>query len=506
MIGQQHFHTSPTGTDRWAAGVLVSGEETVPSICRAHFAMLVLLVVLLACAGDRVGRIADEYGYGEPQASLEPMVIVSGFLGSNLIDRESGHEVWGLFLAGEQRVWRAEVQRRIALPMTGGETLAEMRDEVVAVGVMQNGEIEIAGQRFTVNTYPGLLWGILRGLGEPGSNGDTPSKRELRSNTRAAESDSMSSIHGVAYDWRRDLSESAEALDVAVEAAHRQKLERGLEGDAARVDILAHSMGTLVTRYYLRYGTQTLAQDGSLPVLDWRGAKRVRRVVLVAPPNNGSLEAFRDVTQGGSPEFPIPSHPPALLATFASLYQMIPHAGSKAVVYADDGSPVDFYAVETWDRLGWGPLGDDQQEVLQNLLPDLPTHEARRAVARNYVELCLARAAQLNAALDIPSAPPAGTTMHLFMSDTVDTPGRVEVDRHSGELVKYDHERGDKTVTRQSALGRMQLEAPPRGRLESPVHWTSVHIVEGNHLSMVGSPTLLDDVLYLLLEAPAGAD
>ncbi|MBW2233740.1 MAG: hypothetical protein JRH17_25455 [Deltaproteobacteria bacterium] len=293
------------------------------SIVRIRFAMLSMLVVLLGCAGDRVGRIADEYGYGEPQASLEPMVIVTGFLGSNLVDRESGHEVWGLFLAGEQRVWRADVQRRIALPMTGGETLAEMRDQVVADGVMQNGEIQIAGQRFTVNTYPGLLWGILRGLGEPGSAGDTPSKRELRSATRAAESDSTPRIHGVAFDWRRDLSESAEALDVAVRAAHREKLELGLEGDAARVDIIAHSMGTLVTRYYLRYGTQTLEPDGSLPVLDWRGAQLVRRVVLVAPPNNGSLEALRDVTQGGSPEFPIPSHPPALLATFVSLYQSL---------------------------------------------------------------------------------------------------------------------------------------------------------------------------------------
>jgi pimeloyl-ACP methyl ester carboxylesterase len=414
--------------------------------------------------------------------------------------------VWGLFLAGEQRVWRADVQRRIALPMTGGDTLAEMRDEVVADGPMQNGEIEIAGQRFTVNTYPGLIWGILRGLGESDSPHDKPSKRALRKATREAESDSTLGIQSAPFDWRRDLSESAKVLDDAVRKAHRMKLEKGQEGEAARVDILAHSMGTLVVRYYLRYGTQTLPPDGSLPVLDWRGAALVRRVILVAPPNNGSLEAFRDVTQGGTPEFPIPSHPAALLATFVSLYQMMPHASSNAVVYADDGSPVDFYSVETWDRLGWGPFGSDQRDVLQNLLPDLPTHEARRTVARDYVSLCLARAAQLNAALDIRSRPPAGTTLHLFLSDTVDTPGRVEVDRHSGELSRYDDEPGDKTVTRRSALGRMHDEPRPRGRLDSPIHWTSVHIVDGDHLSMVGSPTLLNDALYLLLEAPASTE
>ena len=245
-----------------------------------------------------------------------------------------------------------------------------------------------------------------------------------RKSTRQAGSDPVEQIHGAAYDWRRDVSEGAAFLDTAVRAAHEQKLAQGLTGDAARVDIAAHSMGTLVTRYYLRFGAQPLPSDGSLPVLDWRGAEHVRRVLLIAPPNNGSLEAFRDLAKGGTPEPPIPEYPAAVLGTFVSLYQMMPGTREGAVVYADDGTPVDLYDVATWERLRWGPFGADQDAVLVHLLPEIDSREERRSVARRYLGLCLARARQLDAALTVDSAPPAGTSIHLFVGDTLDTHAR----------------------------------------------------------------------------------
>ena len=463
------------------------------------------LALLVGCKSDDgpVTRIAETYGYGASGHTLPPMVIVPGFLGSTLVDRQSGHEIWGLFLAGEQRIGKADVQRRIALPMSGGDSLAELRDGVEPTGIFANGEVAIAGRRFVVNAYPGLLLGILRGVSSGETKDATPSERELRKSVRDMQSAPRPpQVHGVAYDWRRDLSESTRELDEAVAAAYQQNLDRGLRGEAARVDVVAHSMGTLVTRYYLRYGTQPLLDSGALPSLTWQGASRVRRAILIAPPNNGSLEAFRDITHGGSPQRPIPSHPAAVLGTFVSLYQMMPHPDSGAVVYADDGSPVDFYDVETWMTLGWGPFGADQAGVLANLLPDVASEVDRRAIARRYVALCLARARQLNAALDVPARPPPGTTLHLFAGDRVDTDGRIEIDPATGALGERHHEPGDRTVTRRSALGELDRGPSAGDRLRSPVHWTSVHFVDGDHLSLVGSATLLNDLLYLLLQAP----
>ena len=220
--------------------------------------------------GDEfVGQVARTYGYGVSGHTLEPIVLVPGFLGSTLVDRDSGHELWGLFLAGEQRIWRADVQRRLALPMTGGDSLAELRDAVEPSGAMANAEIHIVGHRFVVNAYPGLLMAILHGLSGAKTDDATPSQSELRESTRAMQGAIDPRIHSVAYDWRRDLVESTLALEEAITAAHQQKLDMGLRGEAARVDVVAHSMGTLIARYYLRYGTQLLADDGSLPRLTW---------------------------------------------------------------------------------------------------------------------------------------------------------------------------------------------------------------------------------------------
>ena len=218
----------------------------------------------------------------------------------------------------------------------------------------------------------------------------------------------------VAYDWRRDITEATEALEGVVERAHRRKLDMGLRGDAARVDIIAHSLGAMLVRYYLRYGTQPLPEDGSEPVLDWRGAENVGRVALVGPPNAGSFDALQSLMQGGKPHPIMPKTPAGVIGSFVSMYQLIPHADQEAVISAEDGEPIDLFDVEVWDRFGWGPLGhDDRAEAVRaNLMPELHSPEARRAAAHRYVALCLENTSRLHAALDVPSSPPPGTTLH----------------------------------------------------------------------------------------------
>jgi hypothetical protein len=38
--------------------------------------------------------------------------------------------------------------------------------------------------------------------------------------------------------------------------------------------------------------------------------------------------------------------------------------------------------------------------------------------------------------------------------------------------------------------------------VETPIDWTSVHFIRGEHLEMVGDPGFIDNALYLLLQAP----
>jgi len=56
-----------------------------------------------------------------------------------------------------------------------------------------------------------------------------------------------------------------------------------------KVDIIAHSMGGLIARYYIRYGRADVLDDNDFPV-NMYGGDRVRRVVLLGTPSLGSVE------------------------------------------------------------------------------------------------------------------------------------------------------------------------------------------------------------------------
>lgn len=81
-------------------------------------------------------------------------------------------------------------------------------------------------------------------------------------------------VYFFGYDWRRDNRATAAELERYIAAV---KAERGV----ARVDIVAHSMGGLVTSAYL-----------ARP----RSSASVRRVVLVGSPLRGAGEAFRSLS------------------------------------------------------------------------------------------------------------------------------------------------------------------------------------------------------------------
>jgi hypothetical protein len=63
-------------------------------------------------------------------------------------------------------------------------------------------------------------------------------------------------------------------------------------------------------------------------------------------------------------------------------------------------------------------------------------------------------------------------------------------------------EPGDGVVTRRSALHDTHTDPNPHERIVTPLHWTSVQVGERDHFDMVGTRSLANDVLYLLLHAP----
>jgi pimeloyl-ACP methyl ester carboxylesterase len=310
------------------------------------------------------------------------------------------------------------------------------------------------------------------------------------------------------YDWRRDIVESAGRLHAFIldkRAYVQAEMEKryGIRNYDVKFDIVAHSMGGLVARYYLRYGTADLPADGSLPPLTWAGARYIDNLVMIATPNAGSVDALRFLIEGKKFAPLVPSYDPAILGTMPSAYQLLPRPRHGAMVNANGHSKFeDIYDPELWERMGWGLADPTQEPVLQKLLPDAKDRATRRRIALDHQRKALRRARQFAAAMDIPASPPAGVSLFLVAGDAVSTEAVMAVEPDTGEIAVVKRAPGDGTVLRSSALMDERIGTTKRGRLESPIDWANVQFLFRNHLGLTKDPAFTDNLLYFLFERP----
>ena len=311
------------------------------------------------------------------------------------------------------------------------------------------------------------------------------------------------------YDWRRDNAENARRLHEFIlekRAYVAAELEKryGLKEPEIRFDVIAHSMGGLLLRYYLRYGPASLPDDGSLPPLTWAGAQHVERAVLIATPNAGSVKALEHLVNGMRFAFLLPHYDAGLLGTMPALYELFPRTRHGAVVDRADptGRPIDIFDPQVWEDMGWGLASRDQDDLLRTLLPEVNDAASRRRIALDHLRKALARAKQFHTALDVPVSLPDGLSLYLFAGDANRTPAVAEVDRMTGRLKIREHGPGDGKVLRRSAVMDERVGADWKPGLVSPIDWTNVTFVFSDHLEMTRDPAFTDNVLYRLLEAP----
>jgi pSer/pThr/pTyr-binding forkhead associated (FHA) protein len=210
-----------------------------------------------------------------------PVVFVPGFMGS---------ELW----RGSERVWphvryplsQPEIYR---LPETAPlEARAVARDMVIVPGLIK------------LDRYNRVADYLVEALGyERGKD-----------------------VLEFAYDWRQDVRDSARRLAQAIE-------DWPVTGP---ITIIAHSMGCLVSRWYVeRLG----------------GAAKVGRLVLVGGPHLGAPRAVTELTQGPRtlPLRWVSDRLTSVLATFPSTYQLLPWGVWGA---DEEGRPLDVFADDRW--------------------------------------------------------------------------------------------------------------------------------------------------------------
>ena len=425
-----------------------------------------------------------------------PIIVIPGILGSRLVDDQSGQTVWGVFTSDYADPATDDGAQLISLPIDGGMTeISHVRPD----GVLESLEIDLLGIPIRVQAYAG----ILATLGAGGYRDETLGLNSIDYGT-----DHFTCFQ-FDYDWRRDISHNAAALkafidEKRVEVQENYRERYGIEDAEVTFDIAAHSMGGLLTRYFLRYGDQPLPDD-ALPELTWAGAEDVERVILVAPPNAGSLDAVEQLVEGFNTGRPLlPHYNPEILGTFPSVYQLLPRARHKSVSLSGSGAELDIMDPEVWQRFGWGLSGTDPEalEVLRRILPDARSDQERIRLAQDFQALALQRARNFQEAMDTSVEMPEGLELYLVTGDASRTPDHIWVDPDTGEIDIRSDGVGDGVVLRSSTLLDERIGAEWKPTLQTPIDWHGTLFLPSEHRTITSDPVFEDNVLYWLLESP----
>jgi pimeloyl-ACP methyl ester carboxylesterase len=461
-------------------------------------ALLAAALLLTACS--QAPRTDLAAIYNEPAQKIgderNPVVVIPGILGSKLNQHDAeGRQVWGAFVYGAVDADTPEGARIVALPMEEGVSLRELTDEVVPVDVLDTLELDTPLLRgLKIEAYVDILKTLAAG---------NYADQSLGRSGAVDYGGAHYTCFQLPYDWRRDISEASVALHEQILGAKQlTRLNRGLDSDEGlKVDVVAHSMGGLVLRYYLRYGPNPLPEDGSIPPLTWEGAQHVESAIIIGTPSAGSVLALRQLIEGVSYAPVAPTYRPAVLGTMPAVYQLMPRPRHNVVLDAQTGEPVDFLDIAAWERYQWGLLDPRQDKFLRQLLPEVDSREDRLRIARDQLRKCLAVTDQLFRALDSPASPPEGLELFLFAGDAVPTPAELTVSADGAVRISR-RAPGDDTVTRQSALLDEREGAGYAPRLRTPIDWASVQFLPATHIGLTKDVQFTNHLLYLLLERP----
>ncbi len=444
--------------------------------------IVLLLPVLQSCV---VSKPDLERLYQQSNEIRQPpVVLIHGLMGSRLKRADSGREVWignvGKLLFSDYSEAALEIDPQTLLPKPS---------PVVASGLLDS----IAGKDFYASITDTLESAGRYQWAEPGK----PQPVGARN------------YYVFVYDWRQDNVQTVRELSRFIEQIRLDYADPEL-----KVDLVAHSMGGLVARYYLRYGEEDTLDDNEF-VVNLHGAKRVRRIILLGAPNLGSVFVLHSFIKG----FKIGTRavPTETLVTMPSTYQLFPHALNNWIVTANGKSlRRDLFDIRIWKRFQWSIFDPSVRARVMRRFDDEVAGAAHLQLLERYFEKHLERARRFTWSLTVP-LPEQPYRLIVLGGDCKLTPARLVVEEVNGisEIrlwprqirrpvsgVNYNHlmlEPGDGRVTKASLLARESLDPSiPRNKWVSfPLHYP-VFLCEA-HYNLTGNTNFQDSLLHTLL-------
>jgi pimeloyl-ACP methyl ester carboxylesterase len=350
------------------------------------------------------------------------VVVVPGIMGSTLADAR-GRELWSVGAGGLSRALATLGGSIRALELPSGIGDGPAPDGVVATGLIDGLHV-IPGVWSPIDGYRDLV----RFLREP--------RFGL----------GQENLVLFAYDWRLSNRFTAQLLKRRVDDALARWRASAPERAEARVLFICHSMGGLVTRWYLD-------QLG--------GAETARALVTLGTPHRGAVKAI-DQLVNGVRVGPLKTDFTAFARSLPSTYQLLP----------------EYACVEG--------LGSEPLKTTQTPLPSLDT--ARVADAMAFYE-------ELNAVAPpaYPVLPIVGINQPTWTTVAVD--GERVIPRFT---ISGNDRAGDGTVPRLSARPKRMDEGDPSLRGLSEGHGALA--VHRSTLDQLDFLLTRDDVIYKAAE------
>lgn len=430
-----------------------------------------------------------------------PIVVIPGLLGSRLRNPTNGAIIWGAFDGAAADPSTPNGARALAAPLALDVESGAAPGLADADGVLDRVRVRLAGVPFELAQYAEILATL-------GAGGYRDESLGLAGVDYGGD---HFTCFQFPYDWRLDNAANAAALKtfldakrIYVSAQYAERFGLDVAPSSIRFDVVAHSMGALLLRYFMRYGATPLPEDRA-PEVNWGGANYFERAVLVAPPNAGSLRTLLYLVEGRDFGRPLlPFYPPAILGTYASLYQLLPRPRHAPVVWDNPAhEPIgNVFDPVIWRRYEWGLANPAQDSVRRALFPAIAGEANRLSVAYELQTNLLRRARRFTAALDVAAGPTPGVEAMLVAGDALDTPRTLALNDASGRLSVLESGPGDGAVLRASALLDERDGDRWTPALQSPLRFNTTLLLHGDHLGITRSMSFSDNVLYWLLEAP----
>ena len=447
---------------------------------------VVLAGLAVACHSDTAPDLGRLYASGMEQVSTPPVILIPGALGSRLLDKRNGAEVW----PGSTLQLLAGSKQELALPFDP-LTLQPLDDGLQASGLFE----EVLNADF----YGAILKTLRQSGGfVPGKLGEHADPRVRR-------------YYVFAYDWRQDNVTIARRLDALIE-----QLRRDYADPTLKVNVIAHSMGGLITRYYLRYGTVDALEGEGVFGINMAGSEKISTAVLLGTPNLGSVSSLQSMLLGH--KVGLRRIEPEVLATMPSVYQLLPHPLTDwSVDPSGKDLDLDLYDVATWKRMQWSVFDPGVVGRLRGHFKSREEADGYIAALQAYFERNLERARRFiwSVTFEEPSSP---VKFVVFGGDCALTPARIVIEPEGGrslarlspddvlhKLPGVDYSRlmlepGDGEVTKPSLLAREALNplVPRNDALFFPLAY-AFFLCE-SHERLTGNINFQDNLLNVLLD------